>query len=91
MTETPITDVKPEWVQLATDWHGGQASALYSVSSTGKVWTSTVHDLPGELRSITRDLAFGDVFGPAEREDYPELCAFREWADKLSDNNMEES
>lgn len=37
---------------IASDWHGGQSSPLYSYSSTGKVWSETHrNELVGEIES----------------------------------------
>lgn len=37
--------VRDSWVKMAGTWHSGQASALYSVSSTG-----TIHDYPTQVQ-----------------------------------------
>lgn len=54
----------------ASDWHGGQASALYSVLSTGRLYSWSVADgLAYELRDTGQD---------DERR-----AALKEWADDL--------
>lgn len=39
---------------IASEWHGGQGSALYAFSSTG---VSTDSDLPRAIREINSDMA----------------------------------
>lgn len=44
--------VHPDWVKLASEWHGGQWTALYSVASTGFLYQNYIRSLSKELNEI---------------------------------------
>jgi len=50
MIQFPWSVGYAELYDICTDWHGGQTSAMYSVSSTG-----TIHDID-TLRGLTSEL-----------------------------------
>jgi hypothetical protein len=50
-------EASAELVAFCTDWHGGQWSSMYSVSSTGAIHSAEyLRGLASELRAIRRDL-----------------------------------
>lgn len=91
--ERTVHEPTGEQVTLACDWHGGQASMLYAIASTGALSRGTVqpHDtttvaewnvdllyrLHGELVQCAQEAETG---GPGE-DDGP---ALRQWADEVA-------
>lgn len=69
--EFPIVEITNELVQLCSEWHNGQASAMYSVASMG-----TIHDadilrgLSADLRHVVR-LASRPSQSPSEEDSDP--------------------
>lgn len=59
--------VHPDWIKFASEWHGGQRTALYSVASTGKLYLSRASDLLAELRELIKEIPqVHDQFRPAK-------------------------
>ena len=49
-------EASAELVAFCTDWHNGQASAMYSVCSTGAIHSADIlRGLASELRVVWRD------------------------------------
>ena len=44
-----IVDIDPEFRQLASEWHSGQWSPLYSYSSTGSIIIGLCNEIRGNL------------------------------------------
>lgn len=77
MLNDPIYEASPRERELAADWHGGQSSMLYAVSSTGGLargnvrpsWSGNVpmtddewaHDLICQLQSELQDISSDDT------------------------------
>jgi hypothetical protein len=79
MSGFPV-DASP-FVKLASEWHGGQGSALYSLASTGmfhsQVYAAAVYS---EVCHIIRMIRM-------DHEDYEELCFLRDTADLLDNDD----
>lgn len=58
--------------RIASEWRGGQASALYSFSSTGQIFDLTARTLLGEAES---ELETTIVVRDAYMRDHPERTA----------------
>ena len=84
---------------LAVDWHGGQASMLYAIASTGALTrgpirpagceTTEDHDADLAWR-LWRELC--EVVAIADNEGSPDLDTLTEWkakADRLADTLLE--
>lgn len=75
MEQFPI-QAPPELIALCTGWHSGQTSAMYSVLSTGHI-----HDAD-TLISLSIELSI-DARNTKNTEQYPLLCRWAEWCDKI--------
>lgn len=83
-----VTTMSNDWdinpIQVASEWHGGQASALYSLSSTGKVWDEEHRELL--LREIDIDLRAlvnsGQYRSDEIEEETDRLNVLMEWVEE---------
>jgi hypothetical protein len=96
---TPINSIQipDEFVQLASEWHGGQDSILYAISSTGNLTLGTtmpcdlntqeewyVHlwdELDVELNHLCNMLEKKEF----QRKDIPKLREFQKYAEETAD------
>ena len=77
-----------EEVQFAKDWHGGQASMLYAIASTGSLSCARddvepqdlLHSLYVELKLIQHDLREGYLTYSQDSQDRPIV---NKWVEKL--------
>ena len=90
MSDNPaIYDPTESELRVATEWHGGQSSMLYAISSTGALSRGTIrsgrddaewsYDLASQLWSELRDI-LATAGRAGENEDYAVISA---WIDKL--------
>jgi hypothetical protein len=74
-----------ELVEIGRDWHGGQWSGLYSVSSTGKIFASKARDIESELRNIATRGKIPAGPGPSAETFRLHMLAIEQLADQLPD------
>jgi hypothetical protein len=91
-----ILEVSPEQLDLANDWHGGQASMLYAIASTGALSRGTVRPYDvGTVAEWNVDLLgrlHGELVRTAqEADDHHDSAILRaegpalwEWADEVA-------
>lgn len=74
---------KQALIEICTSWHSGQTSAMYSVSSTGTIYSQdTLSGLVAELRDVCRTHVLGD--------EYNEIRTWYECLDMLDTHILEQ-
>lgn len=56
LTDPEIFTPAPDQLQLCRDWHGGQSSMMYAVSSTGALTINLAPKTPRQARAMLYDL-----------------------------------
>jgi hypothetical protein len=65
---------------IASEWHGGQTSALYAFSSSGAFVDGLQYEIEREIDAFTREDTWGELSGEARRdEDHDRLCGLLDY------------
>ena len=82
----PMVNVPSELLQVCSDWHGGQTSAMYSVSSTGTIYNiDTLSALSCELLQCAKQVRAIEPSTKLARHWEKRLKQWETWCDEILD------